>query len=104
MNESLRNYDSPGQALDELMKAKGWTQMDVANILDKPQRSISEIVTGKKAVTPETAGALAAAFNNDAEFWMQLEGRYRLSIAETPSATIRERARLFEIAPVNEME
>lgn len=94
----------PGQVLDEMMKERGWTQTDLSNILGKPQRSISEIINGKKAVTPETAVALASAFDNSPEFWIQLEGNYRLSKASEPDGTIRNRARLYEIAPVKEMQ
>jgi HTH-type transcriptional regulator/antitoxin HigA len=95
---------SPGKILEEMLKERGWTQMDLANILDKPQRSISEIITGKKAVTPETACALAQVFNNDPAFWIDLEGRYRLSLAGSADAAVRERAKLYELAPIKDME
>lgn len=104
MDESKPVSTAPGRVLEEMMRDRGWTQMDLADILGKPQRSISEIVTGKKAVTPETAKALAAAFGNAAEFWMHLEGAYRLSLAGMPDSEVSRRARLYELAPVKEME
>ena len=55
MADRQENVPSPGSILEEMLRERGWTQMDLANILDKPQRSIWEIITGKKAVTPETA-------------------------------------------------
>lgn len=96
-------FASPGEALAEMMKERGWTQLDLATILGKPQRSISEIITGKKAVTPETAIALSDAFGNVAEFWLQLESSYRLSLVATADTGVSKRAKLYEIAPVKEM-
>jgi len=86
-----KNVVSPGQILSEMMKAKGWTQVDLAAILEKPQNSISQIITGKKAVTPETAISLAQAFGNSPEYWIQLEGESssRLSLnSSTRLATV----------------
>lgn len=94
---------SPGAVLEEKMKERGWTQTDLAIILGKPQRSISEIINGKKAVTPDTACALAHAFGTTAEFWMQLEGAYRLSLAEPVSLGIKKRARIYELAPIKDI-
>ncbi len=103
MDLELNKYASPGEALAELLKNRSWSQTDLATILGKPQRSISEIITGKKGVTPETAIALATAFGNDPEFWLSLESKYRLSLTDLPGSDIEERARLFNMAPIKEM-
>lgn len=89
--------------LSEMMQARGWTQVDLATILSKPQRSISEIVTGKKCLTPETAILLAAAFGNEPEFWMEIESKYRLSLVDSKPNEVSSRARLYDLAPVKEM-
>ena len=104
MADAERDTPPPGRLLEEMMKARGWTQMDLAAILGKPQRTISEIITGKSSITPKTAQSLAQAFNNDPAFWMDLESRHRLALVKTEDESVRERAKLFEIAPVKDMQ
>jgi len=104
MDKRPTRESSPGETLDKMMKDRGWTQVDLANILGKPQPSISQIITGRKAVTPETACALAMAFGNEPSYWMELESRYRLSLIESSDPAVKERAQLYDIAPVKEME
>lgn len=96
----------PGDFVREELDARGWTQSDLAEILGRPQKTISQIVSGRKAVTPETAKGLADAFGTSAELWMNLESAYRLhrSIKNSdPDDSVSRRAKLFMKAPVKEM-
>jgi HTH-type transcriptional regulator / antitoxin HigA len=94
----------PGSYLLEELEARGWTQVDLAHILDRPIRLVHEIITAKRAITPETAQGLAAALGTTAELWMNLESAYRLALAEQGDTSIAQRARLFEKAPLREMQ
>ena len=47
--------------------------MEFAEILGRPPKTVSEILSGKKAITPETAQGLGEAFGVDPQFWMNLE-------------------------------
>ena len=71
----------PGEFLREELAARGWTQADLAERTGRPLRSINEIINGKKAITAETAIGLGDAFGTSAEYWMNLEGAYRLHVA-----------------------
>src|ERR1019366_7717927 len=51
----------------------------LAEILGRPPRLVSELIAGKRAITPETAKGLGEAFNTGAQFWMNLESSYRLA-------------------------
>jgi len=94
----------PGDFLKEELDRRGWTQVELSEILDRPPRLISEIVSGKRAVTPETAKGLAAALGTAPEFWMNLETSYRLSKASFGASTVvARRARLYGKFPVKEM-
>jgi HTH-type transcriptional regulator / antitoxin HigA len=96
----------PGDFVREELDARGWTQSDLAEILGRPQKTISQIISGRKAVTPETARGLADAFGTSAELWMNLEAAYRLhrSIKDSdPDHSVSRRAKLFMKAPVKEM-
>jgi len=96
----------PGDFVREELDARGWTQSDLAEILGRPVKTIGQVISGRKAVTPETAKGLAAAFGTSAELWMNLEAAYRLhrSIKDSdPDDSVSRRARLFTKAPVKEM-
>src|SRR3989344_7861923 len=94
----------PGDFLKEELDKRGWTQVELSEILARPPRLISEIVSAKRAITPETAKGLAAALSTTAEFWMNLETSYRLSKASFDASNIvARRARLYAKFPVKEM-
>lgn len=61
---------APGMTVRRELDARGWTQDDLSRIMDRPVQVISEIVSGKKQITPETAMGLAAAFGTSAEMWL----------------------------------
>jgi HTH-type transcriptional regulator / antitoxin HigA len=99
----------PGEFIRDELSERGWTQSDLAKIMERPVSAINLIISGKKSVTPETAVELAEAFGTSPEFWLNLETAYRLSRvtaaqAAAPASAIRERAILFESAPVKDME
>jgi len=94
----------PGEFIREEIEARGWSQIDLAEILGRPPRLISELIAGKRAVTPETAKGLGAAFGTGAQFWMNLESAYQLSRVRTDDHDIiARRAKIYEKAPVKEM-
>ena len=96
--------DAPGELIRTKLSERGWTQTDLAKILGRPVPAISEIIAGKRGITPETAIQLGAAFGNDPREWITLESDYRLARAETDIEVIRQRTRLYAIAPVKDME
>jgi HTH-type transcriptional regulator/antitoxin HigA len=64
---------------------------------------VNQIITGTKAITPQTAQGIAAAFGTTAELWLNLESAYRLEKERTDQDAVSRRAKLYEIAPVKEM-
>jgi HTH-type transcriptional regulator / antitoxin HigA len=93
----------PGEFIREELDARGWTQGVLAEVMGRPERMVSEIISGKRAITPETAKGLAAAFGTDPTFWINLEGAYRLSKAEHCDDEVRRRSAVYSFAPVKEM-
>jgi addiction module HigA family antidote len=85
----------PGEFLREELEARGWTQQELADILDRPPRVISEIISAKRAVTPETARGLADAFGTSAEYWLNLESQYQLSKVRVANDHVARKARLY---------
>ena len=73
---------SPGRILQRELKARGWTQKDLAEITKRPPQAINEIIKGTKQITPETARELSTALGTTAKFWTNLEANYRLNLAK----------------------
>src|ERR1700687_5291374 len=90
----------PGDILKEILESRRWSQADLADILGRPPRLISEIIGAKRAITPETAHGLGEALGTGAEFWMRLEALYQLSQLEITSDVVTRRARVFGQFPV----
>jgi len=93
----------PGDLLREELEERGWTQGDLAEILGVSQRLVSEIATGKRTITRETARRLGAAFGTSAQFWLNLESAYQLARAVRPTDDVKRRARLYTKAPIKDM-
>jgi HTH-type transcriptional regulator / antitoxin HigA len=93
----------PGEVIKEELEARGWSQVELSEIMGRPPRVVSEIVSGKRAITAETAKGLGAAFGTGATFWVNLEGVYRLSRTAHDDEAVERRARLYAKVPVKEM-
>jgi len=77
----------PGEILrEEFLKPMGLSQYRLAKGLAVPPRRINEIVHGKRAITADTAMRLARYFGTAPQFWMNLQGRYDLDVAEDRNA------------------
>ncbi|MGB0680136.1 MAG: HigA family addiction module antitoxin [Polyangiales bacterium] len=78
----------PGEILlEEFLKPMSITQYRLARSISVPQRRIGEIVRGKRAVTADTALRLARFFGMEAQFWLNLQARYDLLVAEAALAS-----------------
>lgn len=93
----------PGEFLREELEAREWTQQELADILDRPPRLISELIAGKRAITPETAKGLAEAFGTSAEYWLNLESQYQLSKVKSTGNQVARKSRLYTKFPVREI-
>lgn len=92
----------PGEILRDELVERGWNQTDLAEILGRGVTVVNEILSGKRGITPETAQNLADALGGSAQFWLNLESMYRLSLVEKDEK-VSMRARLYTKAPVREM-
>lgn len=95
---------TPGEYIREELAERGWTQMDLAEILGRPPQVVNEIVAGKRSITPETARGLGDAFGTSAQLWMNLEASYQLSRVSAKDDTVSRRALLYGLAPIKEMQ
>ena len=73
----------PGEILlEDYLKPMGISQNQLAINMRVPSGRITEIVQGKRSITAETALRLAKAIGTTPGFWMNLQTRYDLRVAE----------------------
>ena len=72
----------PGRILRRELAARDMSASKLALALRVPSGRITSILNGKRAISPETALRLAHYFGNSAQFWMNLQSRYDLAVAE----------------------
>jgi HTH-type transcriptional regulator/antitoxin HigA len=94
----------PGTIVKEEMEERGWSQVELAEILGRPPRLVNEVLAGKRAITPETAQGLASAFGTSAVMWLNLEAHWRLSRLQLTDDSVERRSTLYKLFPVKEMQ
>src|SRR5947207_12325818 len=89
----------PGELLQAELDERGWTQKDLAEIVDRPSQVINEIIRGTKQVTPETSIQLGQALGMSPEFWLNLDSAYRLrhALEREKQPEVARRRRLYEL-------
>ena len=83
----MKNVDMapihPGIILiEEFLLPMSISQYRLAKDISVPARRINEIVHGKRSIAADTALRLGKFFNMTPQFWMNLQSRYDLEIAE----------------------
>jgi len=82
----------PGEILyEEFMKPLGLSMNKLALDLRVPVTRIADIVGERRGITADTALRLARYFGNAPVFWMNLQTRYDLEVAEDELAAKVER-------------
>ena len=78
-----REPTHPGEMLlREFLEPMGLTQGELALGIRVPYQRVSELVTGRRGVTPSTALRLSKFFGNSAGFWLNLQQRWDLYHAQ----------------------
>lgn len=96
----------PGEIIREELEARGWTQTDLSEILGRPLKLVSDIILGKRTITPETAKGLGDAFDVDPQFFLNLESAYqlwRIERSHERNKEVSRRAYLYGKAPIRDL-
>lgn len=72
----------PGRILKRELAARDMSANKLALALRVPSGRITSILGGKRAISPDTALRLGLYFGNSAQFWMNLQTRHDLAVAE----------------------
>ena len=68
--------------LEEFMKPLGLHEIEASARLGIPANHLSEIVTGKRRITSDTALRLSRLLNTSSQFWMRLQAEWELRPAD----------------------
>lgn len=93
----LANPVHPGEILkEEFLEPFGLSAGRLAKALNVPRTRIERVVSGMRSITPDTAFRLSRYFGTSAEFWLNLQQGYDLSVAAQDKRLARD---LEEILP-----
>ena len=72
----------PGVYLKELLDELGITQYRLAKNLGVPAMRINHVVNGRRPMTAEFALRLGRYFGQNPRYWLNLQARYDMDLAE----------------------
>jgi addiction module HigA family antidote len=72
----------PGRILRREMTARELSASQLATALRVSGGRVTRILGGRRGITAETALRLARYFGTSPQFWMNLQSRYELAVAE----------------------
>jgi antitoxin HigA-1 len=89
----------PGRILRRELVARELSANRLALELKVPSGRITDILNGKRGISPETALRLARFIGNSPRFWLNLQVAYELAVAEREDgARIAEEVRAPAVA------
>ncbi|MBT3305622.1 MAG: ImmA/IrrE family metallo-endopeptidase [Alphaproteobacteria bacterium] len=95
---------SPGEILEDEIRARGIKKVDLANRCGRPIKTISEIISGKTGITPETAIQFERVLGIPAHVWTNLESNFRLRLAKkSDDETLVDFIEWALVFPINKM-
>jgi HTH-type transcriptional regulator/antitoxin HigA len=77
---------APGETLKDTLETLGMTQTELARRMDRPIKTINEIIHAKAAITADTALQLERVLGVTSKFWMNLEANYQMVKAKAEAA------------------
>ena len=78
----FRRAVHPGEVLKDELAEFGVTPMEFARRIDVPANRVSQIITGKRSVTGDSALRFGHWFGVDPQFWLNLQSQFDLAVAE----------------------
>jgi HTH-type transcriptional regulator/antitoxin HigA len=94
----------PGEYIQDELEARTWTIDDLADVTGISTRQLKNLIHAKSGITPDSAKALADAFGQDAQTWMNLQAAYELAIHAQEERDVARKSRLYTKAPIRELK
>ena len=94
----------PGDTIREELEYYGWDQKDLAEIMGRTEKYISQLITNKAPVSYETACQLSKVFKQSTQFWLNLDANFRQRMQESAKVVETEaKALIYRYMPVREL-
>jgi len=92
----MHNPPHPGEVVREFcIEPLGLSVTEAAKGLGVSRSSLSELLNGRRAISPEMAIRLSAAFGGSAESWITQQAKYDLWQALKGADRIKRQVRAF---------
>lgn len=99
-----RQPTHPGKMLrEEFLIPMNLTQKELADSIQVSYQRINEIVSGKRGITPSTALRLAKYFGMSADFWLNLQIKFDLYLAQKKEKPVLKRIRQMSNPTISEV-
>ena len=87
----------PGRLLKRELSTRALSANRLALDIGVPSGRITDILNGRRSITADTAVRLGRYFGNSAQFWLDLQSQYDISVVERDRGEeIRGRVRFFD--------
>ena len=83
-------YFHPGETLDEKLGEMGLKPEDFAEFIDRPLKTINDVINGKTAITQDLAVQLETATKIPTHFWLNSQRNYDEFIARKYKKAVKE--------------
>ena len=106
MTIDTKDYRTPGQLIEALLVARGWTKRTLAIVLSVDETTVAKWTADKQPVNANIAVLLEEAFEVPAELFLELQRSFDLVKARhvaRPDPGRKNRAHLFGGLPIAEM-
>jgi HTH-type transcriptional regulator / antitoxin HigA len=70
----------PGETIDDMLEERHWTPAELAGRAGLTRKHVDDLITGRAAITAETAARLERALGGAHEFWLRRESQYRAAL------------------------
>ena len=93
----------PGTILKDELEELGVSPTEFARQIDVPPNRVSQIISGKRSITGDTALRFGHWFGVDPEFWINLQAQFELATADKEiGEAIRKLPTKASLPPVTE--
>ena len=89
----LNEVPHPGEFIRDELEARGWVQRDLANSLGVKEQAIGPILSGNRDISPDMAKSLSNVFGISAEYFLNLQKMYALSVARKNDLAVERQAK-----------
>ncbi len=84
----MKNPPHPGGIVKDCIEELGLSVTDAAKVLDVSRPTLSRVINGRSAISPEMAIRLSKAFGSTPEMWLRMQTAFDLAQARIYADTI----------------